>query len=285
MPTRLMSTKAAETGPLITVQGLSLQYRKTSLFSGSVSEVRPLENINLVVRRHVTLAIVGESGAGKSSLARCLAILERPSAGKILFDGQSLLELSRKELFPFRRAIQLVFQDPTSSLNPRLTAAELISEPLVVQREGTTAFRDQRALELMEQVGLRKSWSGKRPLEFSGGERQRLAIARALTLRPSVLIFDEALSSLDIENQESILRLLADLQAEQSLTYIHVSHDLQLLCDIADEIAVMHEGHIVEHKTAAALLEDQDDAYARELFAGRSSVESILMNRLAKTAP
>jgi ABC-type glutathione transport system ATPase component len=280
-----MSTKAAETGPLITVQGLSLQYRKTSLFSGSVSEVRPLENINLVVRRHVTLAIVGESGAGKSSLARCLAILERPSAGKILFDGQSLLELSRKELFPFRRAIQLVFQDPTSSLNPRLTAAELISEPLVVQREGTTAFRDQRALELMEQVGLRKSWSGKRPLEFSGGERQRLAIARALTLRPSVLIFDEALSSLDIENQESILRLLADLQAEQSLTYIHVSHDLQLLCDIADEIAVMHEGHIVEHKTAAALLEDQDDAYARELFAGRSSVESILMNRLAKTAP
>jgi ABC-type glutathione transport system ATPase component len=280
-----MRTHTANTAELLVVRGLSLQYHKTSLFSGAVSEVPAFEDIALTVRRNAVLALVGESGAGKSSLARCLALLERPTKGEILLEGRSILNLNKKELLSVRRTVQLVFQDPTSSLNPRLTAAEIIAEPLFVRREGTTAVRHQRALQLMDHVGLPMKWSGKRPLEFSGGQRQRLAIARALALKPSLVIFDEALSSLDIENQTWILQLLADLQAEQSLTYIHVCHDLNLVSRIADEIAVMHEGRIVEHKSTARLLEQQDHPYTRQLFAERSSLESILMDRFAETSP
>ena len=152
----------------------------------------------------------------------------------------------------------------------------------MVQREGTAAQRLQKALELMDHVGLPAKWSGKRPLEFSGGQRQRLAIARALALSPRLIIFDEALSSLDIENQELILRLLAALQQQRSLTYIHVSHDLNLVRRVADEIAVMHQGRIVEHKAAPALLAHQQDAYTRELFAGQMPVRSMLAERFAE---
>jgi len=280
-----MCTPSTETPALLVARGLSQQYRKTNLFSGSVLAVPAFEDVSLVLHRRTTLALVGESGVGKSSLARCLTLLEKPLRGELLFEGQNLLKLSKDELLPFRRAIQLVFQDPTSSLNPRLTAAEIIAEPLLVQREGASGLRHQRALQLMGQVGLPMKWSDKRPLEFSGGQRQRLAIARALALRPSLIIFDEALSNLDIESQELILRLLADLQSEHRLTYIHVSHDLQLVSRIADECAVMHQGRIVEHKPIARLLEHQDDPYTRELFAGMSSVESILKNRFAEVVP
>lgn len=280
-----MDIQERDTTSVLIVRGLSHKYRSTHLLSGSRPLVQALENIHLVVRRQSTLAVVGESGAGKSTLARCLALLDRPTAGEILLNGQSLLALSKRKLFEVRPRIQLVFQDPTSSLNPRLSAAEIISEPLAVQRQGTRAQQHQRARELMDQVGLPAKWSGKRPLEFSGGQRQRLAIARALALKPTVIIFDEALSSLDLDSQELILQLLADLQTEDSLTYIHISHDLSLICQIADEIAVMHRGRIVEQKPANKLLESQDDIYARELFATRLSIGSILTARFAEMLP
>jgi len=268
--------------PLLAVRGVTQEFRKTGLFSASASPVRALDDISFILHRQTTLAIIGESGAGKSSLARCIALLEKPTAGEILFGEQNVLALNGRELLPFQRAVQLVFQDPTSSLNPRFTAAELVSEPLVVQGEGTAAQRHQKALELMHQVGLPAKWSNKRPLEFSGGQRQRLAIARALSLNPRLIIFDEALSSLDIDNQELILQLLANLQRERSLTYIHITHDLNLVSRVADEIAVIHQGRIVEHGAAPALLEHQETAYARELFFGRSTLSAILDARFAE---
>lgn len=272
--------------PLLAVRGVTQEFRKAGLFSASASAlaVRVLDDVSFMLHRQTTLAIIGESGAGKSSLARCIALLERPACGEILFEEQNVLALNGLELLPFHRAVQLVFQDPTSSLNPRFTAAEIVSEPLVVQGEGTAAQRHQKALELMDHVGLPAKWSNKRPLEFSGGQRQRLAIARALSLNPSLIIFDEALSSLDIDNQELILHLLATLQRERSLTYIHITHDLNLVSRIADEIAVMHQGRIVEHKPASILLEHQDNSYARELFCGRSTLGAILDARFAEVA-
>ena len=275
-----------DTLPLLAVRGVTLEFRKTGLFSASASApaVEALDDISFILHRQTTLAVIGESGAGKSSLARCIALLEKPTGGEILFEGQNVLALNGRELLPFRRAVQLVFQDPTSSLNPRFTAAEIVSEPLVVQGEDTAGQRQQKALELMDQVGLSAKWSNKRPLEFSGGQRQRLAIARALSLNPRLIIFDEALSSLDIDNQELILQLLDTLQQERSLTYIHITHDLNLVSRVADEIAVMHQGRIVEHKPASILLEHQENSYARELFSGRSTLSAILDARFAEVA-
>jgi ABC-type glutathione transport system ATPase component len=275
-----------DTLPLLAVRGVTLEFRKTGLFSASASApaVEALDDISFILHRQTTLAVIGESGAGKSSLARCIALLEKPTGGEILFEGQNVLALNGRELLPFRRAVQLVFQDPTSSLNPRFTAAEIVSEPLVVQGEDTAGQRQQKALELMDQVGLSAKWSNKRPLEFSGGQRQRLAIARALSLNPRLIIFDEALSSLDIDNQELILQLLDTLQQERSLTYIHITHDLNLVSRVADEIAVMHQGRIVEHKPASILLERQENSYARELFSGRSTLSAILDARFAEVA-
>jgi ABC-type glutathione transport system ATPase component len=265
--------------PLVIVQGLSHCYQRTNLLSRSHSPVQSLSDVNLSVRRGSTLAVIGESGAGKSTLARCMALLETPTTGKILLDGRNMLAFDKQERFRIRRKIQLVFQDPTSSLNPRLTAAEIISEPLVVQREGTRPEQYHRALELMDQVGLAARYSAKRPLEFSGGQRQRLAIARALALKPSLLILDEALSSLDLENQELIVQLLTALQTEFSLTFVHISHDLDFVKRIADEIAVMYRGRIVEQQPAAKLVERKHDSYSQKLFSARRPVNAILAAR------
>jgi oligopeptide transport system ATP-binding protein len=262
-----MLTHSRKAVPLMVVRGLSHHYQTASQLSGARGAVKALDSVNLVACAGSTLAVVGESGAGKSTLARCMALLERPIAGEILLDGRNLLALEKQALLRVRRAIQLVFQDPTSSLNPRLTAAEIIAEPLFIQREGTRTEQYQRALQLMGQVGLPAKYQSKRPLEFSGGQRQR--------------IFDEALSGLDLENQELILQLLTRLQDEHFLTFIHISHDLNLISRIADEIAVMYEGGIVEQKPAAMLLESQDHPYARELFSARKSAESILAMRFA----
>src|ERR1700689_3343379 len=175
----------------------------------------------------------------------------------------------------------MIFQDPVSALNPRMTAGEIVAEPLAVQKIGTTIGRRQRALELMEQVGLSADSACKQPLEFSGGQRQRLAIARALALEPKLLILDEALSSLDLANQEMILKLLADLQTAYSLTYLHISHDLRLVSGFADEVAVMNDRTIVEHKRAAELFTCPEHSYTKALLAAMPSLESICRDRSA----
>ncbi len=265
--------------PLVRVRGLSKTYVQRRQFSREKFELRAFEDVNLTIHHGTTLALVGESGAGKSSLARCLALLEDPTGGEIWFEGQNLLKLDRGEIASAHRRIQLTFQDPTSALNPRLTAAEIIAEPLEIQRAGTKAERRQRARELMEQVGLSPSWETKLPLEFSGGQRQRLAIARALSLEPKLLILDEALSNLDLANQEMILKLLDELQEAYSLTYLHISHDLRLVSRFADDVAVMHEGKIVEQKLALELFSRPEHSFTKELLAAMPTLESIYEER------
>jgi ABC-type glutathione transport system ATPase component len=272
---------ANQTKPLLRVTGLSKQYAQRRGLSRTKFTVNAFDNVDLALFRGKTLALVGESGAGKSSLARCIALLERPSAGKMELDGEDLLTLSRKALVPIRRRIQMIFQEATSAMNPALTACEIITEPLVIAREGTTSQRRERARDLMVQVGLDAKWERKRPFEFSGGQRQRLAIARALALEPSVLILDEALSNLDASNQSLILKLLADLQVSRSLAYLHISHDLRLVSQFADVVAVMYEGKIVEQKARLDLFASAEHFYAKDLLATIHSVESILLERSA----
>jgi ABC-type glutathione transport system ATPase component len=266
---------------LLRVAGLGKQYVQRRAFSRTKFSATAFENVDLTLLRGKTLALVGESGAGKSSLARCIALLERPSAGTMELEGVNLLALNRKSLFPIRRRIQMIFQDPTSALNPALTACELIAEPLAIQREGTKSQRRERALQLMEQVGLDARWERKLPFEFSGGQRQRLAIARALVLRPGVLILDEVLSNLDALNQDLILKLLAELQVSHSLSYLHISHDLRLVSEFADQVAVMYQGKIVEQKATRELFASPSHFYTKQLLASVRSVESILLERSA----
>jgi oligopeptide transport system ATP-binding protein len=267
--------------PLLRVSGLSKEYVQRRPFSRDKITVNAFQDVCLTIFPGKTLAVVGESGAGKSSLARCIALLERPSAGTIELAGKNLLGLNGKELFAGRREVQMIFQDPSSALNPRLTAGEIIAEPLLIQREGTKSQRRDRALQLMEQVGLEPSWERKRPLEFSGGQRQRLAIARALALGPRLLILDEALSNLDAANQALILKLLQELQAAHPLSFLHISHDLRLVSEFADDVAVMYQGTVVDWQNTRSLFASPEHSYTKELLASVRSVESILLERSA----
>ncbi|MFZ1971329.1 MAG: ATP-binding cassette domain-containing protein [Candidatus Acidiferrales bacterium] len=275
------NSNAVSHEPLLRASGLCKQFVQRRNFSRTKFFVSAFEDVNLQLFRGKTLALVGESGAGKSTLVRCIALLERPSAGKITLDGTDLLTLDRRQLFPIRRRIQLIFQDPASALNPQLTALEIIAEPLAVQKVGNKLERHERALQLMEQVGLETAAAQKKPFEFSGGQRQRLAIARALALEPDVLILDESLSALDALNRDLIVRLLLDLQDARALAYLYVSHDLRLVSQFADEVAVMHEGKIVERQETRDIFAHPAHFHTRELLSTVHSVESILLERSA----
>lgn len=252
---------------LMRVRGLSKEYLHRRWLSRKRAGVRALEGVDLEIRAGSTLALVGESGSGKSTLGTCLACLERPDSGQIWFEGRDLLTLPPGELFPLRRQIQMVFQDSANALNPRLSAAELIAEPLLIQREGTAGERRRRALEWMEEVGLSRKWSERRPMELSGGQRQRIAIARALSLCPKLLILDESLTGLDLSVQAQVVNLLLDLQQLHSLTYLFISHDLGLLGHVADEIAVLHRGRLVERGTATEIFTSARHPQTRALLA------------------
>ena len=272
-------TSETNSDALVRVCGLTKQYVQRRAFAREKFTITALENVNLTIRRGATLALVGESGAGKSTLGRCLALIEPPTAGEIWWKDVDLLALNRRSLRTMRRKVQIIFQDPTSALNPSMTACEIVAEPLAIQRLGTKAEQYRRALELMEQVGLSAAWARKLPLEFSGGQRQRLAIARALALEPELLILDEALSNLDLANQEMILRFLNDLQGVHGLTYVHVAHDLGMVADLADEIAVMYEGRIVEQKDASRFFLRAEHSYSQELLAASPTLEAIVAER------
>jgi peptide/nickel transport system ATP-binding protein len=267
--------------PLVEVRNLRKEFVQRSPLTREKFTVRALDGLGLTIRRGATLALAGESGAGKSTLARCLALLEAPTSGEIRYQGRDLLRLSKAERFAAHREIQLIFQNPASALNPRMTAIEIVTEPLVIQRMGDAGERRERALRLMDQVGLPPEAEEKRPLEFSGGQRQRLAIARALALEPKLVILDEALSNLDLANQEMIVRLLGNLQERHGLTYVHVCHDLRLASQLADEVAVMHAGQIVEQRPAGDLFAQPAHARTKDLLAAMPPIERILAERSA----
>ena len=210
------------------------------------SRLLAVNDVSVKIFPHDTLALAGESGAGKSTLARCLTLLERPDSGAIDFDGKDLLRLPRRSAWPERRQIQIVFQHSGLAFNPRLSALQIVSEPLLIQREGNKREREDRSLSVMAQVGLPAELRHRLPHEFSGGQRRRLAIARALVLEPKLLILDEPLSGLDAIHQLRIANLLRALQDSLHLSYLFITHDLNMAAYMAETLAVMHRGTIVE---------------------------------------
>ena len=241
-------------GTLLFATNLQKRYLQGRWPSAKRHRVEALYGVELEIEAGSSLAVIGPSGSGKSTLARCLACLEKPDSGEIWVDGSDLTTLPDRKLVPFRRQIQMIFQDPGSSLNPRFTAVELISEPLLTDRRRTKQECRDRALDLMQQVGLQPEWGERLPHEFSAGQRRRLAIARALSVEPRLLILDEALAGLDRPIQFQIADLLLQLQASHSLTYVHISHDLGLVARLADQVAVLHRGQIVERINTQELL-------------------------------
>lgn len=266
--------------PLLTVRGLGKDLFQCRQFTGTKNRVCAFDGVDLTVRRGRTLAIVGESGAGKSTLARCIALLEEPTRGEIWIEGRNVSNCARRDFKTSRAKIQMIFQDPASSLNPVMTAEQIVAEPLAIQRLGTTAERRYRVLELLEKVGFSPECRNKRPFEFSGGQKQRLAIARALSLEPKLLVLDEACSALDVRTQHTILELLQHLQSTLGMSFIHVSHDLRMVADFSDEIAVMYRGSIVEQNSTAELMANPLNSYTRELLAAMPCMEEICEQRL-----
>jgi ABC-type glutathione transport system ATPase component len=224
-------------------------------------EVSALAGVSLEVYSGTTLAVVGPSGSGKSTLGFCLACLERVSSGKIWIAGTEVSGLAERELRAVRPTVQLVFQDPASSLNPRMSARELVMEPLKIQNWSGKEEQSARARELLDRVGIARAQEGRRSGEFSGGQKQRIAIARALALEPKVVILDESLSALDCSVQAKIANLLMELQAYLGLTYVFITHDLAMAAHLGDEIAVMNGGRIVEMGSARRVV----DAPAHEV--------------------
>jgi len=220
----------------------------------NASGLTALRGVNLELARGRTLGLVGPSGSGKSTLARCVTWFEEPTSGEIWFEDRDLRRLDARARRRMRAEIQIIFQEPAASLNPRFTAAEAVAEPLAIQGRGSRREQMERAAGLMELVGLARDAAGRRSHEFSGGQRQRLAIARALALEPKLLILDESFTGLDVRLQEQICGLLRDLRQRLGLTLLLITHDLALAAAMADEIAVMEAGAIVEHAATAELL-------------------------------
>jgi ABC-type glutathione transport system ATPase component len=250
---------AADESPLLEVRGLSKRFVQQRMLSRKKFVVQSLSGIDLSLRRGSTVAVLGRSGSGKSTLARCLAGFETPDSGDILFRGKP-----EEKKSGVRRRVQMIFQDAATSINPRFTARQVIAEPLEIARWKTDAERTVRALALMEEVGLDSEWALRLAGEFSGGQRQRLALARALAAEPELLIMDEALSGLDMPLQAQIVRLLIRLQSRHGLTYLYISHDLNFISLFAQEVIVMEAGRIVERTTPAKLAESMNPA-TREL--------------------
>jgi len=230
--------------PLLQVRNVSKRFVQQRMLSRKKFVVQSLEEIDLDLRQGATLAVLGRSGSGKSTLARCIAGFETPDSGEILLDGQ--------KQWP-RQKIQMIFQDAATSLNPRFTARQIIAEPLDIAHWKTDLERTARALDLLEEVGLDPAWAGRLAGEFSGGQRQRLALARALAVQPRLLVMDEALSGLDLPLQAQMVRLLMELQARHGLTYLYISHDLNFISLFAQEVVVMEAGRIVERLAPSRL--------------------------------
>lgn len=235
--------------------------------------VKAVNDVSLTLEAGRTLGIVGESGCGKSTLARLILRLIEPTAGMVLFNGENLVGLASSALRRRRRDIQIVFQDPYASLDPRMNVAEIISEPLDIHGIGSRAERKARVLELLDLVGLDRTAGARYPHEFSGGQRQRIGIARAIALEPKLVVLDEPVSALDVSIQSQILNLLIDLKKRLGLSYIFISHDLSVVEHVSDDVAVMYLGQIVEYGKAARVLRAPLHPYSQALVSAIPEID------------
>ncbi|MGP3941418.1 MULTISPECIES: ATP-binding cassette domain-containing protein [Streptomyces] len=265
-PTSDPQTPGLRTGPAdaISVRDVTRDYRRprTSLRHPS-PPVHALRGISFAVPAGQRFGIVGESGCGKSTLLRILAGLDRPTSGSVAIDGRDITGLRERQLRFVRERLQLVFQDPMSSLDPRMRVGDIVAEPLVAQGHGN---RRERVAELLEAVGLRADAADRYPHQFSGGQRQRISIARALAPRPKIIVADEPVSALDVSVRAQVLNLIADLVDELNLTLVFVSHDLSVVRHVCDRVAVMHNGQIVETGATEQVYEDPQHSYTRRLI-------------------
>ena len=254
--------------PLLTAKNLSKEFR-----TGRRQIVTAVEDVSFDVHRRQTLGVVGESGSGKSTTARMIARLIDPTAGSIEFEGTEITHRSGTSLRDFRSGMQVVFQDPYSSLNPRHTVEEVISAPLRYQKRKSKHGYRSMVKAAMERVGLNPDHSGRYPRQFSGGQAQRIGIARALIVEPKLVICDEAVSALDVSVQAQVLELLVDLQRERDISYIFIAHDLAVVRQIAHKVAVMQKGRIVEQGPRDAIFDDPQDEYTKTLLSAVPSID------------
>ena len=245
----VQNTSSRDEDVLLQVNNLKMYFPVTSglIFQRAVAQIKAVDNVTFSVRRGETLGLVGESGCGKTTTGRCILQLYKPTEGSIVFDGQELVGLPTRQMRQMRRQMQVIFQDPFSSLNPRMTAGNIVGEPLIVHGlvNNKAEYRD-RVGELLQNVGLNPYMADRFPLEFSGGQRQRIGVARALSVDPKLIVCDEPVSALDVSIQAQVINLLEDLQERYQLTYLFIAHDLSVVRHISDRVAVMYLGRIVE---------------------------------------
>jgi ABC-type oligopeptide transport system ATPase subunit len=253
--------------PLLEVHHLVKHFsRGGGLFGPPSSVVRAVDDVSFAIDEGDIFGLVGESGSGKSTTGRCILRLVEPDSGQVLFRGENVLQFSRSRMRLARRDMQIVFQDPYSSLNPRMRAGDIVEEPLVIHRFGGPSERRKRVKELFDLVGLGAEHLGRYPREFSGGQRQRIGIARALALNPALVIADEPVSALDVSIQAQVIHLLLDLRSRLRLTYLFIAHDLRLIEDVCDRVAVIYLGKIVEMGETEALFKNPIHPYTRALL-------------------
>ena len=271
--TEPQTTTAGETSqkgePLLVVKNLKKYFpiKKGILVDRTVDYVKAVDDVSFEIYPGKTLGLVGESGSGKSTTGYCVLELLKPTAGSVRFLGEELTTMKKEELRRMRREMQIVFQDPYASLNPRMTVGNIVGEPLLVHKVGDRARRRKTVEELLEVVGFNPDFVNRYPHEFSGGQRQRIGIARALALNPRLIVCDEPVSALDVSIQAQILNLLKDLQGEFGLTYLFVAHDLAVVRTMSDHIAVMNKGKIVEAGPAERVYTQPQDEYTKALLA------------------
>ncbi|MCA1972295.1 MAG: ABC transporter ATP-binding protein, partial [Caenispirillum sp.] len=272
----------ADGGPLLEARGLTKHYKVQRGMFQEDATVRALDGVSFALHAGRTLAVVGESGCGKSTLARQVTLIEQPTAGEFLLEGENLAGASADKLKQARTKVQIVFQDPYGSLNPRKKVLSILEEPLVINTKMSQEERRDRAREMMRVVGLRPEFAARYPHMFSGGQRQRIAIARALMLNPRVVVADEPVSALDVSVQAQVLNLLMDLQEEFGVAYLFISHDLSVVRHIADDVMVMYLGMVAEHGPKGAIFDNPAHPYTRALMA---STPKINATERAKKVP